>query len=189
MPPKKENSTPTLLEDLIQALQDESVVAALDAIFDKRLTAMTTEITDLKATNVKLSREFVAVNQRVEALEAYSHRADIITTGMSVSSFAEAASTSQSSATGAQAVEHAAATETAVLRLLNNELNVIIAPQDISMAHRLSTKRKTGGDSVGPEPVIVSFTSLKVRDTVCRARLALNEHRTKEGAKLFHEAR
>ena len=117
---------------------------------------------------------------------------------MPVSSFAEAASISQSSATGAQAAEHAADTETAVLRLLNNELNVTVATQNISVAHRLSTKRKTGGDSTGPAPIIVRFTSLKVRDTVYRARLALkgrerniyiNEHLTKEDAKLFHEAR
>ena len=57
---------------------------------------MTAEITDLKVTNVKLSRELLAANQRAAALEAYSHRADIIIAGMPVSSFADTARAPQS---------------------------------------------------------------------------------------------
>ena len=74
-----------------------------------------------------------------------------------MSSHAEAASASKSA--GAQSAEHTAVTEITVPNLINNELNVTVKPQDIFVAHRLSTKRK-------PAPVIVRFTSLKVRNTV-----------------------
>ena len=81
MPPKKAKpASPPLLEDLIRALQDESVVTTLDAFSDNRLAAMTVKIADLKMTNFKQSRELLAANQRIEVLEAYSHRADIIIT-------------------------------------------------------------------------------------------------------------
>ena len=118
-------------------------MAALGAIFDKYLLVMT-EITDFKMINVKLSNELLAENQCIEALEAYSHHADIIMTGMPMCSFAEAVSDSWSA--GDQPAEHDAATETAMVKIINSKLNVTMMPQEISVAHWLSTKRKTGGD-------------------------------------------
>ena len=81
MPPKKD---PSVLEELIRALQDDAVLAAIDAIFDKRLLAMSAEIAEFKTDNLGLRRDLIAANQRIEALEAYSKRPDIIITGMPV---------------------------------------------------------------------------------------------------------
>ena len=51
MPPKKD---PSVLEELIRALQDDAVLAAIGAIFDKRLLAMSAEIAELKTDNLGL---------------------------------------------------------------------------------------------------------------------------------------
>ena len=67
MHPKKD---PNVLEELIRALQDEAVLAAISAIFDKRLLAMSAEIAELKMDNLGLRRDLIAANQRIEALQA-----------------------------------------------------------------------------------------------------------------------
>ena len=121
MPPKKD---PSVLEELIRALQDNAVLAAIGAIFDKRLSTMSTEIAELKTDNLGLRRNLIAANQCIEALEAYSKRHDIIITGIPVSTFAEAASNSIT--TGASSFEHAASTEAAVLELFNDDLKVAV---------------------------------------------------------------
>ena len=113
MPPKKD---PSVLEELIRALQDDAVLAAIGTIFDKRLLAMSAEIAELKTDNLGLRRDLIAANQRIEALEAYSKRPDIIITGMPVSTFSEAASSSTTA--GASSFEHTASTKAAVLKLL-----------------------------------------------------------------------
>ena len=53
MPSKKD---PSVLEELIRALQDDAVLAAIGAIFDKRLLAMSAEIAELKTDNLGCAR-------------------------------------------------------------------------------------------------------------------------------------
>ena len=96
MPPKKDQpaggpSSGPLLEDLVRALQDPAVVVALGDIFDKRVAAMAETITELRSDNNNPQRSLAAAERRIEALEAYSMRPDIIISGLPMSSFAEAA--------------------------------------------------------------------------------------------------
>ena len=74
MPPKKD---PSILEELIRALQDDAVLAAIGDIFGKRLLAMSAEIAELKTDNLGLRCDLIAANQRIEALEAYSKHAGL----------------------------------------------------------------------------------------------------------------
>ena len=89
-------------------------------------------------------------------------RPDIIISGLSMSYFAEAAASTNSQST-AQSSEHADATEEAVIKLFNEDLNIAVTRQDISAAHRLPKRRK---DDMTPAPVIVRFTKLRTRDTI-----------------------
>ena len=65
MPSKKDQS---VLEELIRALQDDTVLAAIGAIFDKRLLAMSAEIPESKSDNLGLRRYLIAANQHIETL-------------------------------------------------------------------------------------------------------------------------
>ena len=96
MPPKKVQpasgpSSGLLLEDFVRASQDPAVVVALGDIFDKRVAAKTETITELRSNNNNLHRSLAAAERRIEALEANSMRPDIIICGLPMSSFAEAA--------------------------------------------------------------------------------------------------
>ena len=197
MPPKKDLQTGAstgllTIDDLVRALQDEAVVAALGAILDKRIAVMEDTINELRTDNNNVRRELVAANQRIESLEAYSMRPDVIISGLPMANFAEAVVSSQPG--NLNSSEHAAATEAAVLNLFNKEMNIAVAPQDISVAHRLPKRRKA---DPSPAQVIVRFTNIKTRDAVYRARLALkgrpglyiNEHLTRKTASLFKDAR
>ena len=198
MPPKKVQpasgpSSSLLLEDFVRALQDPAVVVALGDIFDKRVAAMTETITELRSDNNNLHRSLAAAERRIEALEAYSMRPDIIICGLPMSSFAKAAASTVSQST-TQSSEYADATEAAVLKLFNEDLNIAVTRQGISAVRRLPKRWK---DDMTPAPVVVRFTNLRTRDTIYRARIALkarpdlyiNEHLTKSTAALFHDAR
>ena len=76
MPPKKDQpavgpSSGLLLEDLVRALQDSAVVAALVDIFDKRVAAMGETIAELRYDTNKLYLSLAAAERRIEALKAY----------------------------------------------------------------------------------------------------------------------
>ena len=114
--------------------------------------------------------------------------------GLPATSFAEVTASAAGQLSDIQAAEHADATEAAVLKLLNDSLNVAVSTRDISVAHRLPKKRS----NPAPAAVVVRFNSVKIRDAVYRARTALkgqssrlfiNEHLIKGTATLFHLAR
>ena len=115
------------------------------------------------------SCSLAAAQRCIEALEAYSMRPDIIISGLPMSSFAEAAASTDSQST-TQSSEYTEATEAEVIKLFNEDLNIAVTRQDISAVHRLPKRRK---DDMTPAPVIVRFTNLRTRDTIYRARLAL----------------
>ena len=62
--------------------------------------------------------------------------------------------------------------ENSILELVNVQLGVKVTPTDISIAHRLRTKK----DIKGPPHILVRFTNMKVRDAVYKARCALKNH-------------
>ena len=108
---------------------------------------------------------------RIDGLEAYNRRENLIVCGLPVNNAAEAASAT-ADADSSGTAENAAETEKAVLALCQQKLKVNIGPSDISVTHRL----KKTGTAPGPAPVIVRFTNRKALDAVYAARFALKHH-------------
>lgn len=196
MPPKVNQN---ITDDLIKALQDENVRAIFGGIFDERVKLLAESVNFLKQENDrksaeinKLANDLSVAKSKICELEAYSRRDNLIISGLSVVSMAEAVSTPGTNdvSTG----EHAAATEKAVLALCQHQLKLPITPSDISICHRL----KKAPSSNGPPSVIIRFTNRKARDTVYAARRQLrhcgtptyiNEDLTKPTAELFSQTR
>jgi hypothetical protein len=185
MPPK------SILGDLITALQDSNVKDAIASIFDTRVTELLETIKEVKLENEILRADLNAVKQRIDRLETYSKKRNLIIAGMPTTGYSDAVSQP------AQEDDIATSTpsvESAVVKLFNTQLKVPISTADISVAHRLRPKKddKTA-------PIIVSFTSLKARDAVYRARRGLkdykdhriyiNEDLTRTVVELFRQAR
>ena len=101
---------------------------------------MAETITELRSDN-NLHRSLATAERRIEALEAYSMRPDIIISGLPMSSFVKAAEWTDSQST-TQSSEHADAIEAAVIKLFNEDLNIAVTRQDIFAAHRLPKRRK-----------------------------------------------
>lgn len=195
MPPKTD-----AVEDFIRALSDKRVQDLIGDIVAGRLKDCLAEIDCLKRENIEnkrqidvLTKNLSDANSKIDALEAYNRRDNIIISGLPVASFAEIATTTDQSGGGGEE-EHAADTERSVLALCQ-ELQVPLSPADISIAHRLKKKP----NNPGPAAVIVRFTSRKAREMVYAARYKLknrhgvpvyiNEDLTKPTAELFAKAR
>lgn len=186
----------TCVDDLIAALRDERVLAALGSLFDSRLQLAMQTIAELKGENQrhneeieKLKFELQAANTQIAALESYSRVDNLIISGLPVASFNDAVSaTAETPASNNKAVEKA------VIELCNSlRLPQPITEADISTAHRLKSRGN------GPAPVIVRFTTRKAKDAVYSARrqlksnpterIFINEDLTKTVAELFKQAR
>jgi len=171
-------------------------------IFDDKLKSIVLEVEELKKENValttkvsKLEDELTAANRKIDGLESYNRRDNLIVTGLPLKTAAEAVSTTAVSGNRSQVSEHSLVTEETVLRLFNTKLNVPVTTSDISIAHRL----KISGNARGPPAVIVRFSNRKARDSVYAARRSLkniretpifiNEDLTKQKMELFAQAR
>ena len=196
MPPKQS----TVAEDLIIALSDKRVLDAIAGVIQDKLKPLIQSITELKEDNAKKATQIVnlqtdlkSANSRIEALESYNRRDNLLISGLPVESFAEAASTATAPEeldTPSQSVEQS------VLKLFNNQLGVPIKPADISIAHRLG---KRNNRDPGPPVTIVRFATRKAREAVyaarrqlktcTTARIFINEDLTKNTAAIFHQAR
>ena len=84
------SSSVSFLEDIVKALQDEAVINALRSIFEKKLTNST-----LQVENNGLKRDLAAAYDRIENLENYSKKSNLIITGVPVTSYAEVISSQQ----------------------------------------------------------------------------------------------
>ena len=174
-----------VVDDLIKAHQDKTVLEINGNMFESKLKGLTTE-------NTKLIEELRIANFTIKELEAYSKKSDLVITGLSISSFAETASST--GASDASSFEQRQ-TEKFVFDLLTEKLNVELTSHDISAVHRLG-KRKP---DMSPPSVIIRFAYLKVRETVYKARknltnykecrIFINERLTKNAANLFRKAR
>jgi len=83
--------------------------------------------------------------------------------------------------------------ESTIIDFCQNSLNIEICQNDISSAHRIVAGLK---DTI--RPVVVRFTTHRVRDEIYRARkilkdsndrIYISEHLTRQNAELFYEAR
>ena len=142
------------------------MIDAIGNIFSNKLKELSVE-------NNRLKEELSAANQRIDALETYSKKSNLIITGIPFASYAESASTQQNQGGVAANLESAEVTENAFLKIVNDQLGVNITSSDISLAHRLPKSTKPGS----PSAIIVRFTNLKARDRVYRARKALKGYK------------
>ena len=86
---------------------------------------MAENITELRSDNNNTHRRLAAAKRCIKALEAYSMRPDILSSGLPTSSFAETAASTDSQST-TQSSEHTDAIETAVIKLFNEDLNIAV---------------------------------------------------------------
>ena len=189
-----------MTEELIIALRDPRVMEALAGVFEAKLQPLLETIDELKTqiTNkstqiVKLQSELHAATSRIEALETYTRRDNLLISGLPVESYVEAAgSGTDNESTANESVERS------VLKLFNEKMGVAVKSSDISIAHRLK-KRNTNSNQ--PPVTIVRFANRKAREAVYTARrrlrdvptgtakLFINEDLNKTTAELFYKAR
>jgi hypothetical protein len=213
MPPKR-----PINEEFVEALLDSRVVDALvkalgtkiaeivESRLDDRFKDLLESINHLKVDSLKASKAIAALEAdnkamktRLEELDAYSKCENLIFQGLPQSSFADAASASQTAddrrgerdndesagrlnAGGRRGgrgsgesvgFETSAASEATVISFVNTVLKVPLSAGDISVAHRLPKQR---GDQ-RPAPLIVRFTNRRARNAVYAARKTLASHR------------
>jgi len=183
------------VEDLIIALRDVRVVEALGGIFETKLLSVVTELkedNDRKATQItKLQCELKSANSRLEALECYTRRDNLLITGLAIGSYAEAAATDND---GTPQIETSQAVECSVLKLFNEQMGIPIQSSDISIAHRLPKRQGAPGSPT----TIVKFSNRKAREAVysarrklrnSAARIYINEDLNKTTAELYRQSR
>jgi len=127
--------------------------------------ALTTKVNNLED-------QLTAANQKIDELELYNRRDNLIISGLPMQNAAEAVTTATPENRSRNA-EHSSCTENSVTELFNRHLNVPIVATDVSIAHRLKQNRATEG----PPAVIVRFTNRKARDAVYAARRKLKNLR------------
>ena len=179
-----------VVEELINALQDEAVARVIGSIFENKLAKLLKSFNLVKQENAVLRQDLAAANVKIDRLEAYNRKSNLIFTGIPLTSYSDATAQHRSPKEATSAVD----AENSILELVNVQLGVKVTPTDISIAHRLRTKK----DVKGPPPIIVRFTNMKVRDAVYKARCTLknhihqvfiNEDLQKTTADLFRQAR
>jgi hypothetical protein len=195
MPPKL-----TISEELIIALKDARVLEALGAIFESKLQPLLESVNELQQENIrkgsqitKLQQELHSATARIEALEMYARRDNLLIAGLPSGSYAEATTSTQPGADS----QPSESVEQAVINLCTQQLGVKITPSDISIAHRIPSKRN--GNITGPPMTIVKFSNRKAREAVYAARrklrdaptrgIFINEDLNKATADLFRQAR
>ena len=193
MPPKQ-----SLVDELIIALRDQKVMEALATVLESKLLPLMETIADLKQDNTKkteqiaaLQHELKSANERIEALETYSRRDNLLITGMPNETYADSAATTAGRDDESQPSQ---SVEQSVLKLFNQQLGVHVTPSDISIAHRIKKRHNNS-----PPITIVKFTNRKAREAVYSARrnlrkpgsplIYLNEDLNKYTAELFRQTR
>jgi len=182
-------------DNLIIVLQDPRVLQAIASLLDSKLLPIIEElkqdITKKSEQIKKLNNDLQSANSRIEALEQYTRRDNLLIAGLPIQSSADATSEEQPNQS----------LETTVLRLFNDRLGVPIKPCDISVMHRL---KKRNVSDPRPPMTIVRFTNRKAREAVYNARrqlrsvasesqstphIFINEDLNKTTASIFHQAR
>ena len=188
---------------------------SVQQVFEKNLADIAANVDGLKKQNDELNTRVVllensieglrqnesALTRKVENLEQYSRRNNLIIVGLDITSYSEAAaSTRPSDDVRGNAVRNDDSVVSTVLSLFNGVMGLSLRTDDISAAHRLQTNRT--GPTRTHSTVIVRFSSVKVRDQVYYSRTQLknymtnrntrvyiNEHLTEVNSLLFKRAR
>jgi len=162
-----------LVDELIIALRDPRVLDALASVLESKMQTVVAElIQENEKQSVRIAQlecKLQAATDRVEALEAYSRRDNLIITGLPAGNYVEAVVTENTNREESPGLPNTSV-ERSVLKLFNEQLGVSVQPTDISVAHRL----KRQGDSA--PTTLVKFTNRKAREAVYAARRKLREY-------------
>jgi hypothetical protein len=183
------------VDNLIIALRDSRVVEAIASVLDSKLLPIIAELKEENAKKCqlikKLNCDLQSANSRIEALEQYTRRDNLLIAGLPIQSSADATAEEQPNKS----------LETTVLKLFNDRLGVSVNPSDISITHRL--KKRVASDP-RPPMTIVRFANRKAREAVYSVRrqlrsvgpesqstprIFINEDLNKTTANIFHQAR
>jgi len=178
MPPG--TRTTTLVEDLVAALSDKKVIEVVSNIFEQKLQSVLQTVSELKKENNNLSvtvaelqQNLTAANEKIEALENYTRKDNLIIDGLPLVSYAEAASSGTTS-------ESSEVTEESVLKFANTALQVPLQKSDISIAHRMGKPQNNS-----PPRIIVRFTNRAARNAMYGARRKLRDYQEQNGMKIY----
>lgn len=205
------------LDELIEALLDSRLVTALsnalgpkiDEVLQRHLAPIQTAVRELREETTRLERDRAALTasvtevmtenrtliSRLEEIERYTRRDNIIISGLPEGSYSEAGSQAAGSSTDDQPIESSAITEKTVLKLFNESMGLNLTATDIAIAHRL---KKSSREQF--RPIIVRLANKRIRDAILRAKKSLrndthnqniyiSEHITQAASKLLFEAR
>ena len=150
-------------------------------------------VTKLEKIINKKDNEIKALQDRVEDLEQYTRKDNIIISGLKTRhmSYARATSNSATAASMDNAPqEETNALEKHVIFFLNDKLQVDIKPEDISVCHAMRASPRQ------PDNVIVKFINRKKKIMILKkakqlkgTNIFLNEHLTKKNSDIFHMSR
>ena len=204
MAPKK------FTEDLLEALADSRVVAALtntwSVLLDKIIAPMKEKIDDLEVRVSKQSQDIIALKDEnvvlrteIDELEKQARVSNLIFKGLPESSYAEVSTDSTDAnsegilpdGSSADRTRGFLICKTTAIKFFNERLDVKLDLDDISFAYRMKKSERESH-----RPLFVHFSNTRARDMVYNARVRLkdsgifiNEHLTRMTSSLFAEAR
>jgi hypothetical protein len=192
---KKNKPNNTDMEEEVKAIRkDVNLILKQQDIISKQQSHIETllqEITSLKATNQKQSKEIRALQTRVDDLEQYTRSEDLIITGLKVQgrSYARAATVTEETNDCAPEAENRNI-EKQVIDFMTSA-NIPMHEETISACHFLG-----GPDKNGNKKIVVRFVNRKHKVEVLKRwknlvnhKVYVSEHLTQKNAKLARIAR
>ena len=113
MPPRINNP----VDDLIKALQDDSVHKAITVSFDNRFDQILSRMDDLLKENTHLRQCLDKANTKIVELEAYNRKPNLVISGLAITSYVDAAS--QQSGEHGEPSSSSISAESTVFELIN----------------------------------------------------------------------
>jgi len=176
-----------------------ALLPAMRQLLQEQLTDLTSSVKTLEAEQAEHSKEIVelkaenlVLRNRLETIDTESRLSSLIIHGIPEVTYAER-TTSTSASAGMGAI-HSAAAQSSILDLCVNKLGLHLTETDIESSFRIRSA-KPGV----PRPVIVTFSTRKMRNRVMEKRrelkrqgdrmIYIGENLTKKASELFFEAR
>lgn len=189
-----------LIEAAVSTAIEKRLAIAVEAIIDSKMGDLLSSVREMKSKtdkieqqNITLREQLTVQTRRIDEMEALSRYENLVLRGIPEQSYAERGSVSHSTTDGITTASYQAV-ENTVIAFCKDSLHIEITPHDISFAHRIKTGPK---DAI--RPVLVRFTSRRVRDQIYRSKKLLkgsstnnvyiSEHLSRANAELFFEAR
>jgi len=210
--PKAVPTTASVVDQLLEALKQDSITEALGAAIapflalsvqeiinkelgqtHKQLTAdnktLKNQVQALSTENVELKTRLTSAEERLDTLDRESRGKNIIIRGLPEGSYAERAGASNAPDDSASSLS---VTNT-VLKLFSEEMGVTVDPKDVTAAFRMKAGPRDTARSI-----MIKFDSAKTKEAVIRAKkhlhqkksqVYISEHLTKAAAERFARAR